>query len=193
MAHTLKAWPQDGLVLYISCYANDPATVEAAMKGAKDDLRVRVVVLEQGGPKTKADCLNQLYKAMLSDETRSDFRFSRVLLHDAEDMVHPAALSLIDRSLHEADFVQLPVRPEPQPSSPWVAGHYSDEFAEAHSKSLVVRDALGAAIPAAGVRGGSWGGAQRGHRVSVSDRLQRSDSQSAAMHWQGSPSIGGFE
>lgn len=32
-----------------------------------------------------------------------------------------------------------------------ITGHYSDEFAEAHAKTLVVRDALGAAIPAAGV------------------------------------------
>jgi glycosyl transferase family 2 len=43
------------------------------------------------------------------------------------------------------------VLPEPQPRSPWIAGHYSDEFAEAHGKTLVVRDALGAPIPAAGV------------------------------------------
>ena len=72
-------------------------------------------------------------------------------MHDAEDMVHPAALAVMDRALAEVDFVQLPVRPEPQPASRWIAGHYSDEFTEAHAKALVVRDALGAAIPAAGV------------------------------------------
>lgn len=72
-------------------------------------------------------------------------------MHDSEDMVHPAELAVIDSALSDVDFVQLPVRPEPQPGSPWVAGHYSDEFTESHAKSLVVRDALGAAIPAAGV------------------------------------------
>jgi adsorption protein B len=66
-------------------------------------------------------------------------------------MVHPAGLAVIDRALAEVDFVQLPVRPEPQPDSPWIAGHYTDEFTEAHAKTLVVRDALGTAIPAAGV------------------------------------------
>ena len=44
-----------------------------------------------------------------------------------------------------------PVLPEPLPDSSWVSGHYCDEFAEAHAKTLVVRDALGAALPAAGV------------------------------------------
>ncbi len=66
-------------------------------------------------------------------------------------MVHPAALAEMDRALGEVEFVQLPVRPEPQRASPWVAGHYTDEFTEAHAKSLVVRDMLGAALPAAGV------------------------------------------
>ncbi|MEO6092538.1 MAG: glycosyltransferase family 2 protein, partial [Novosphingobium sp.] len=64
---------------------------------------------------------------------------------------HPAALAAIDRTLERYDFVQLPVRPQPQRSSRWVAGHYADEFTEAHAKTLVVRSALGAAIPAAGV------------------------------------------
>ena len=66
-------------------------------------------------------------------------------------MVHPAALAAIDTALFAVDFVQLPVRPELQPGSRWIAGHYADEFAEAHAKLLVVRDAIGAALPAAGV------------------------------------------
>ncbi len=32
-----------------------------------------------------------------------------------------------------------------------MAGHYADEFAEAHGKELVVREGLGAAVPSAGV------------------------------------------
>ncbi|HEX6103446.1 MAG TPA: glycosyltransferase family 2 protein, partial [Alphaproteobacteria bacterium] len=35
--------------------------------------------------------------------------------------------------------------------SRWISGHYCDEFAEAHIKELVVREAVGAAIPLAGV------------------------------------------
>ena len=35
--------------------------------------------------------------------------------------------------------------------SRWISGHYCDEFAEAHGKSLVVREALGVPLPLAGV------------------------------------------
>ncbi len=149
--HALSAWRQDDFTLYVGCYGNDAATVCAAMEGAGMDPRVRVVIHERAGPTTKADCLNRLYRALCADEDQTDQRYRCVILHDSEDMVHPAELAVIDRGLTSADFVQLPVRPEPQPASRWVGGHYLDEFTEAHTKSLVVRDALGAAIPAAGV------------------------------------------
>ena len=149
--HTLAAWPQQDWTLYVGSYRNDPDTLAAAMQGAGDDPRVRLIVHDCDGPTTKADCLNRLYAAMAAEEARRGVPYVNVILHDAEDMVHPAALSVIDRSLRQADFVQLPVRPEPQKSSPWVAGHYSDEFTENHAKAMVVRGALGAAMPAAGV------------------------------------------
>jgi adsorption protein B len=65
--------------------------------------------------------------------------------------VHPLELALFDRLIDRAGLIQLPVLPLPDPSSPWIAGHYCDEFAEAHIKELVVREAVGAAIPLAGV------------------------------------------
>lgn len=151
VAQMLAVWPQAQLRIYVGCYGNDAATVAAAMAGAGHDPRIRVVIHGRDGPTTKADCLNRLYAAMLSDENRLGYRFRGVILHDAEDMVHPAELVAIDRAMDRNAFVQLPVRPEPQAASPWVAGHYCDEFTEAHAKAMVVRDALGAAIPAAGV------------------------------------------
>src|SRR3546814_21190588 len=48
-------------------------------------------------------------------------------------------------------MVQLPVLPLIDPRSRWIAGHYLDEFAEAHGKDLVVSEALGASVPSAGV------------------------------------------
>lgn len=151
IGHMLRAWPQRDLTLYIGCYRNDPETIAAAMAAAASDGRVRVVIHDRDGPTTKADCLNRLYGALASDEERRRWKFASVVLHDAEDMVHPAALAVIDQALADSDFAQLPVRPEPDPASRWVSGHYADEFAEAHAKTLVVRDAVGAAIPAAGV------------------------------------------
>lgn len=151
IVHTLNVWSQRDFRLYIGCYCNDAATMSAAIDAAGDDPRIRVVVHGAKGPTTKADCLNRLYRALVADEERCGVKFRSVVLQDAEDMVHPVGLLAIDRALEHADFVQLPVRPELQAESRWVSGHYADEFAEAHAKDLVVRDSLGAALPAAGV------------------------------------------
>ncbi|WP_271439220.1 glycosyl transferase family protein [Pontixanthobacter luteolus] len=149
--HALAVWPHSQLRMYVGCYDNDPATLAAAAVAGGTDSRLRIVVQPKPGPTTKADCLNSLYAALQTDEARTGKQASMVLLHDAEDMVDPAALTLIDRSMQTADIVQLPVLPEPQPTSPWIAGHYCEEFAEAHGKAMVVRDALGAGMPLAGV------------------------------------------
>ena len=156
LRHCRESWPQTAVRFYAGCYRNDSATLGAMMAGAGGDARVRIVVHDAEGPTTKADCLNRLYAALVADERRSGERARSVILQDAEDMVHPAALVAIDRALGPkeqglADFVQLPVLPVPQPRSRWIAGHYGDEFAEAHGKTMVVRDWLGVGIPAAGV------------------------------------------
>ncbi|MGV3513238.1 MAG: glycosyl transferase family protein [Novosphingobium sp.] len=148
--HAMQSWPQRNLRIYVGCYRNDPATI-AALSSLAPDPRLRVVVHDRDGPTTKADCLNRIYRAICEDERRSAVRVRALILHDAEDMVHPAALTLMDRALDTADFVQLPVRPEPQRASPWIAGHYCDEFAEAHARDMVVRHHIGAALPSAGV------------------------------------------
>ena len=157
--HLLDVWPQGALRLYIGCYPNDAATIAAACLAAGDDPRVRLVISGEDGPTTKASCLNRLYQALRDDEAQGAARVKTVLLHDAEDMVDPAAVPLIDAAMAYADFVQLPVLPAPQPGSRWIGSHYCEEFAEAHAKAMPVRDALGASIPSAGVGCGidrSW-------------------------------------
>ncbi len=151
MRHLLGAWPQQGLRLYIGCYANDPGTIAAAARAARGQPRARIVIHHAHGPTTKADCMNRLYRAIEEDEAREGLCFRMVLIHDAEDMVDPAALPLLDAGLAKAELLQLPVLPAPQAPSRWVAGHYMDEFAEAHAKAMVVRGWLGAGIPSAGV------------------------------------------
>ncbi|KWV92428.1 hypothetical protein AUC45_13725 [Erythrobacter sp. YT30] len=150
--HILTSWPHRYMRLYIGCYRNDPATIEAAMGGAKGDDRLRIVVHDEEGPTTKADCLNRLYEALRSDERRGHFRFACVVFHDAEDMVDPAALGLLSATVEDgADFVQIPVEPIVQADSRFCGSHYCEEFAESHGKAMVVRDALGAGLPGAGV------------------------------------------
>jgi adsorption protein B len=151
IADMLGTWRDSNYVLYVGCYGNDPATVAAATRAVGHDPRLRLVIHDRPGPTTKADCLNRVYAAMCADEARSGQHFHGIVLHDSEDMVHPLELRLIDRALGEVDFVQLPVRPEIPEGGHAVAGHYCDEFAETHARSLVVRSALGAGVPAAGV------------------------------------------
>lgn len=156
LAHLLCAWRQSDMRLYIGCYRNDPATIAAVIEAARGDPRLRLVVHDRDGPTTKADCLNRLYRAMCADEARSGRTFAMVVFHDAEDVVDPAALGLLDEAIAGgADFAQLPVEPLVQRTGSWLSrhlgSHYCEEFAEAHGKALVVRDGLGAAVPGAGV------------------------------------------
>lgn len=152
IAQALGNWPQESLRLYVGCYRNDSATIDAAMAAANADPRLRIVIHDRDGPSTKADCLNRLYEVMRDDEARTGLKFAMAVFHDAEDLVDPAGLALLDRAIASgADFAQLPVEPLPQSDSRWIGSHYCEEFAEAHAKGLVVRDAFAAGIPAAGV------------------------------------------
>lgn len=149
LRRTLAVWGGDAYRLYVGCYANDPATIAAAR--LVDDPRIHVVVGPTQGPTTKAACLNVLYRAMLNDEEGGTQPHVAVLLHDAEDSVHPDELNVHAALGARFALLQTPVLPLRQPDSPWVSGHYLDEFAEAHSRDMVVREALGAALPSAGV------------------------------------------
>jgi len=135
--------------IFVGYYRNDPAT-QAAIAGVADP-RIEPVEVPADGPTTKADCLNHLYDALIAHEVETGRSAKAVVLHDAEDLVHPLELALFDRLIGRAGIVQLPVLPLIDPRSRWIAGHYCDEFAEAHGKELVVREAVGAAVPLAGV------------------------------------------
>jgi adsorption protein B len=135
--------------IFVGHYRNDPATAAAIASIA--DERIEAVQIDHDGPTTKADCLNQLYDALVAYENDSKRGAKAVVLHDAEDIVHPLELKIFDRLIERAAVIQLPILPLPDPNSRWISGHYCDEFAEAHVKELVVREAVGAAIPLAGV------------------------------------------
>jgi adsorption protein B len=135
--------------IFVGHYRNDPATAAAIASVA--DPRIEAVQIDRDGPTTKADCLNQLYDALVAYELHATRSAKAVVLHDAEDVVHPLELKVFDRLIDRAAVIQLPVLPLPDPHSRWIAGHYCDEFAEAHVKELVVREAVRAAIPLAGV------------------------------------------
>ena len=140
-------WPD--YTVFVGLYPNDPAGQAAV--AAVGDPRLRCITGAAPGPTTKADCLNILWRAVLAEEAARGRRFDAIVLHDAEDVVHGRELAVFAAHLGDHAMVQLPVLPLPDESSPLISGHYIDEFAEAHGKDLLVRQWLGAAIPAAGV------------------------------------------
>lgn len=144
---TLARLDHSDFFIMVGCYPNDRATIAEVAAVADEDARVTLVVGERAGPTTKADCLNTLWRAL----ARNNLAVDAIVLHDAEDVVHPAELRLFDALLDTHAAVQIPVLPLPRAESPLIAGHYIDEFSEAHGKSLVVRTALKAGLPFAGV------------------------------------------
>lgn len=137
--------------IYVGTYANDRRTIAAVAEVAREDGRVRLVKGDVHGPTTKGECLNRVWGALVADEVAEGVPYKAIVIHDAEDVIHPAELRLFDRMIEHFDMVQLPVLPLINRQSRWVAGHYCDEFAEAHGRQLVVREMLGAGVPSAGV------------------------------------------
>ena len=140
--------------LYVGCYPNDPATIAAIERAAGGDAHVRIVVGDAPGPTTKAGCLNWIWQAMCRDEIETG-PIKAIVLHDAEDIVHADELTLYDALIERFALVQIPVHPLIVPgvgvSGALISGHYCGEFSEAHGKQVVVREAVGAAVPSAGV------------------------------------------
>jgi adsorption protein B len=137
--------------IYVGCYPNDPQSAAAVINAAQSNMNIQLVLVGHDGPTTKADCLNRLWHALLADEIAGGFTAKAIVLHDAEDAVHADELHVFNCLVSKGGAVQLPVIPMRTAGSRWISGHYCDEFAEAHGKDMVVREALGAPLPLAGV------------------------------------------
>lgn len=149
LSNTVRAYLGQNYDIFVGCYPNDPNTANAIVGLAHKS--IHLITCDSPGPTTKADCLNQLWLAMGRRETILEFQYKGIVLHDAEDVVSPCEIPILDALLERFDLVQLPVIPLIDPASRLISGHYCDEFAEAHGKTLIVREMLGAAIPSAGV------------------------------------------
>lgn len=149
LGHAVATLGSSDWRIIVGTYPNDADTAAAAC--AVCDPRVTVVTGSRPGPTTKADCLNVIWRGLLALEAEGGWHADAVVLHDAEDVVHPDEISIYDMLIGRFDLVQIPVVPLVDTASRWISGHYNDEFAESHGRTLVVREALGAAIPAAGV------------------------------------------
>ncbi len=149
--HNLTAIRYRNFDIFLGAYPNDGPTIAVASQLSETFANVHAAVCPQPGPTSKADCLNSIYRCMLAFEQRQGVRFGTVVLHDAEDMIHPEALSLINRERNSYDMVQVPVLPLPTPFLEATHGVYCDEFSEFQYIDMRARQYSGSFVPSSGV------------------------------------------
>lgn len=151
LEHNIAASRYRNYDFFVGAYPNDAATVAAVREACERFPNVHEAMCPHDGPTSKADCLNWIYQRMLLYEEERGVRFSMVVTHDAEDLIHPESLRLINYYSARYDMIQVPVLPLPAPVWRLTEGVYCDEFAEYQSKDVPVRAMLGGFLPSNGV------------------------------------------
>jgi adsorption protein B len=174
--------------IFAGVYPNDELTVRAVDSAAKRHSRVHIACCPHGGPTSKGDCLNWIYRRMLQYEAAHGMRFEVIMTHDAEDVIHAESLRLVNWFSRDYDMVQIPVLALPTGLREFTHGLYCDEFAEYQSKDIPARQVLGGFLPANGV-GTSFGrgaierlAAMRGGRVFDPECLTEDYETGFALH-----------
>lgn len=137
--------------IFVGVYPNDPDTrteVEALM-GTYSNLHI--ALCGNDGPTNKADCLNWIYHEIHRYEAVNDIQFVAFIMQDCEDVIHPLCYKLFNYMFPHFDMVQLPILSLRRKTHELTGGHYLDEFAQVHSKDMVVRESMTHNLPAAGV------------------------------------------
>jgi len=141
--------PIASVKLYLGVYPNDTGTlaVANAMSAQYPD-RVKVIVNSMVGPTSKGQMLNEMFRQVYTQPDAPEM----VVLHDSEDIIDTRTFGVYAAYAREGyDFIQVPVFSLNSIKRSKVAATYMDEFAERHTREMVVRHAVGAMIPSAGV------------------------------------------
>jgi bacteriophage N4 adsorption protein B len=139
--------------LFVGTYPNDEATLLAVAAVQEQHPRVHRIVCPHDGPTSKGDCLNWVFEGIRLHEKQhgGGRQFAVYAIHDSEDIIHPLSLKLYNHLIPKVHMVQLPVVPLEMSWRHMTAGTYLDEFAEFHTKDLLVRERVSGMIPSAGV------------------------------------------
>ncbi len=137
--------------VFVGVYPNDEPTLRAVTEAARRHPRIHLILVPHDGPTSKGDCLNWTFRGIQHFEQSCGVRYEIITTHDAEDLIHPDSLRLINWFAGEYDMVQVPVLPLPTPIHDITHGLYCDEFAEFQNKDIPVRCRLGGFLPSNGV------------------------------------------
>lgn len=134
--------------LYLGVYPNDAGTLRVAKElEAKYPARVRVIINTLPGPTSKGQMLNEMFGQVFKRDDCPEL----AVLHDSEDVIDPRTFAIYAAYAATYDFIQVPVFSLYRGNNALVAATYMDEFAERHTREMIVRNAVGAVIPSAGV------------------------------------------
>ena len=151
LEHNVSSIRYPGYHIFAGAYPNDDLTQDAVREAADRHENVHLVLCPHDGPTSKADCLNWIYQNIGLHEEQTGAHFDVILIHDAEDVIHPDELHWVNFYAARYDFIQTPVLALRTPIREVVHGIYCDEFAEYHTRDMPMRPLLGGFVPSAGV------------------------------------------
>jgi len=151
LEHNLAAIRYPDFHIFAGIYANDALTEEAVASISERFTNVHLAVCPHDGPTSKADCLNWIYQHVGLYEEQNGIAFEVIVTHDAEDLIHPEELRWINAYATHFGFIQIPVLALATPFWSLTHGVYCDEFAEYHTRDMVVRSSFGCFVPGSGV------------------------------------------
>lgn len=151
LRHNLPRLDYSDYDVFIGVYPNDQGTIDAVKKVEDEFYNVYTVVADNPGPTSKADNLNCVYRYICKREADFRVRYEIIMMHDSEDVIHPLELKLVNYLIPHKDMVQTPVFPLEIQHRNWSYWTYADEFAELHTKEMVIREFLKGFVPSAGV------------------------------------------
>lgn len=159
------------VAFFVGVYPNDESTIAAVRAAAARCPNVHACLVPHEGATSKGDCLNWVYQRMLVWERDHGASFDLILMHDAEDVIHPDELAWINTLAERYAMIQTPVLAMPVDRVHGTAtyGIYCDDFAYFHGVEMPARWMLGGFIPSAGVG--------TAYRRDVIERLARDSNQ----------------
>lgn len=137
--------------IFLGVYPNDKLTIAAATEVCARYPNVHLSMTPHPGGTSKADNLNWIFQRMLLYEEEHNVHFDMIVLHDAEDIIHPDDLRWLNYYAQWYDMVQVPVLALPTRPGQFTHGVYCDEFAEFQFRDMPARELLGGFLPSSGV------------------------------------------
>ena len=193
--HNLAALRYRNYDIFVGVYPNDDLTVRSVSEAVARHPRVHMAVGPHNGPTSKGDNLNSVYAFLQHFEETHNCRFDVIMTHDAEDLIHPDSLRMINWLSTDYAMVQVPVLALPTGIGEFTHGLYCDEFGEYQQKDIPVRQRLGGFLPSNGVGTGfersalEHLAATRGGRIFDPDCLTEDYENGFGLHALGYPQI----